>query len=139
MNQGVRGRSMCLTPGFRPSPRKKGALNRANVSLNPLANSCIGPPVTQNVLVFFVVFFCWVFHFQYPFSGKKKIKQNSIFSLAELKTLTRHLSCSYSPMFDLIAFPPLCAPALSRPALTDSAGSRRGRYCYFDSQARRQG
>lgn len=138
---------MCLTPSFRLSLGKKEALNWANVSLTPLPNSCIGHPVTQNVLALFWTVF--LFHFQYSFfqypllEEKSKTKQNKkthqLFSGWAEKTLTRHLSCSYSPMFDLIAFPPLCATALSSLALTDSAGSQRGRYCYFDSQARRQG
>lgn len=85
------------------------------VSLNPLANSGIGPPVTQNVLALFwrVLFFLLSIHFlSIPLLEEKNpLKSKVAFLLQSRKTLTRHLSCSYSPMFDLIAFPPLCATA----------------------------
>lgn len=82
MNQGVRGRGMCLTPSFRPSPGKKEALNWANVSLNPSANSCIGHRVTQNVLALFWRLF---FFFFFTFNTASFNTPSRSFPLAELK------------------------------------------------------
>lgn len=78
---------MCLTPGFRPSPPKKEALNRASVSGNPSADSRRGHPVTPSVLALFwrLLFFFFTLNTPSFPLGKKKTQQNSSFSLAGLK------------------------------------------------------
>lgn len=109
MNLGVRGRSKCLTPSFRPALGKKEGLNWACVSL---PSSCIGSfllsmlfisiPLLEKILKKKINQF------------KKNVKSHLFYSRAK-KLLMRHLSCSHSAMFHLIAFPPLCAPLSQQP------------------------
>lgn len=131
---------MCLTPSFRPSRGKKERGWIGPMSVLPLYYSLAytGRLVTQNVLVFFSLGVLFL-TFNTPFSfNTPPSKTPQAFLWLSWKTLTRYLSCSHSPMFDLIAFPALGAIALSSCVLRDRAACLREKYCYFDSQARRQ-
>ena len=77
--------------------------------------------------------FFFFFHFQYCFFQypPSSTKKGVAVLWQSWETLTRHLSCSYSPMFDLIAFPPLCATALSSPGSDGQCWKPEGKVLLF--------